>query len=178
MVSPEGERRTKMARIRQYMHRINGWIQGTSAIDANAADIPHLLEPKSRLQDTTTEVQALFLEQASLDARRGEVTRLLQQKLQEGDTLLDFLRTGVRQHYGYRSDKLIEFGIQPLRPGARRRRRLSLHRARRRQLPPPLLLTLRCNLAFRGACSSHAPLFPASPITRRPLPPYPLAGHR
>jgi hypothetical protein len=105
-----------MARIRQYMHRINAWIQGTSALDANATDVPHLIEPKTRLQDLTTEVQGLSLEQATLDARKGEVTKLLQQRLQEGDTLLDFLRTGVREHYGYRSDKLIEFGIQPLRP--------------------------------------------------------------
>lgn len=105
-----------MPRIRQYMHRINGWIQGTSAVDANATDIPHLIDPKSRLQNLTVEVQALSLASSALDARKGEVTKLLQQKLQEGDTLLDFLRTGAREHYGYRSDKLIEFGIQPLRP--------------------------------------------------------------
>lgn len=36
-----------------------------------------------------------------------------------GETLVDFIRTGVRQHYGLDSDKLVEFGMQPNRGRSR-----------------------------------------------------------
>ena len=35
--------------------------------------------------------------------------------LEEGLKLATFLRVGVRQHYGNRSEKLVEFGFQPFR---------------------------------------------------------------
>jgi hypothetical protein len=68
------------------------------------------------------EGRGLVLEQAALDARKQEVTIRLKQLLQEGDTLTDLLRTGIRQHYGYQSEALVEFGIQPLRPAGRPRK--------------------------------------------------------
>lgn len=111
-----------MARIRQYTHRLNTWDQTTSAVTANGVALQHLEVPNTKLFNLSGTVRSLILEQASLDARKQEITKLLKQHMQEGDTLTDFLRTGVRQHYGYRNEKLVEFGIDPLRPENRKRK--------------------------------------------------------
>lgn len=110
-----------MARIRQYTHRFNTWDQTTSAMEPKEA-LQHLAVPRVGLQDLAVEGRSLVLEQAALDARKQEATVRLQEVLQEGDTLTDLLRTGIRQHYGYQSEALVEFGIQPLRPVGRPRK--------------------------------------------------------
>ena len=110
-----------MARIRQYTHRFNTWDQTTSAVQMKEA-LQHLTVPRVGLQDLALEGRRLVLEQATLDARKQEVTVRLKEVLQAGDTLTDLLRTGIRQHYGYQSEALIEFGIQPLRNVGRKRK--------------------------------------------------------
>lgn len=110
-----------MARIRQYTHRFNTWDHTNSTVAAKDA-LKHLEVPNLALQNLAVEGRGLVLEQAALDARKQEVTVRLKQLLREGDTLTDFLRTGIRQHYGYQSETLVEFGIQPLRAVGRPRK--------------------------------------------------------
>ena len=110
-----------MARIRQYTHRFNTWDQTTSAVQMKEA-LQHLTVPRVGLQDLALEGRRLVLEQATLDARKQEVTVRLKEVLQAGDTLTDLLRTGIRQYYGYQSETLVEFGIQPLRNVGRKRK--------------------------------------------------------
>ena len=111
-----------MARIRQYTHRLNTWDQTTSAVTANGAPLQHLEVPNTKLINLSGTVRSLILEQAAIEARKQEITKLMKQYMREGDTLTDLLRTGVRQHYGYRNEKLVEFGIDPLRPENRKRK--------------------------------------------------------
>lgn len=110
-----------MARIRQYTHRFNTWDHTTSAVESKES-LQHLTKPKVELQDLAAEGRSLVLEHAALDARKQEVTVRLKEVLRKGDTLTDFLRTGIRQHYGYQSESLVEFGIQPLRTAGRPRK--------------------------------------------------------
>jgi hypothetical protein len=110
-----------MARIRQYTHRFNTWDHTTSAVEGKNA-LSHLEVPNAKLQVLTAEGRSLVLEQSMLEARKQEVTLRLKQVLRDGDTLTDLLRTGIRQHYGYQSETLVEFGIQPLRPAGRPRK--------------------------------------------------------
>lgn len=111
-----------MARIRQYTHRLNTWDQTTSAVTANGAPLQYLEVPNTKLINLSGTVRSLILEQAAIDARKQEITKVMKQYMQEGDTLTDLLRTGVRQHFGYRNEKLVEFGIDPLRPENRKRK--------------------------------------------------------
>jgi hypothetical protein len=101
------------------MHRTNAWEQTTTGVEANAPALEHLLETNVKLQNKTVQVRDLSHEMATIEARRTELSKLLQRLLREGDTLMDFLRTGARQHFGYSSGKLIEFGVQPLRRRSR-----------------------------------------------------------
>jgi predicted secreted acid phosphatase len=96
-------------------------------------ELKHLEVSNGKLQNLAVEGRGLVLEQAALDARKQEVTKRLKQMLREGDTLTDFLRTGIRQHYGYQSETLVEFGIQPLRP----ENRLKKSRKSRKPTEPP-----------------------------------------
>lgn len=104
-----------MARVRKYMNATNGWEQTAKATAANAADLPHLEIPLGRLNGLIDHVRSLNAQHGLLAAAKQETSQKLQKALQEGDTLVDFIRTGVRERYGYRSEKLVEFGMQPLR---------------------------------------------------------------
>ena len=89
------------------------------AVAANAAELPHLEPKRLRLDDVLTEAKSLTAEQASLAARKQEVSKRLAELMEEGHTLVQFLDTGVKQHYGKRAEKLVEFGLQPFRRRSR-----------------------------------------------------------
>jgi hypothetical protein len=57
----------------------------------------------------------LLAEQASLAASKQDVSKRLQALIAEGRQLAAFLRAGVRQRYGTRSEKLTAFHLQPFR---------------------------------------------------------------
>jgi len=104
-----------MAKVRRYLNRVNGWDQTATAIEANAVDLPHLEMPRAQLAGFSAEVKSLIVQQGALTASKQEATRRVQQLMRDGDALVDFLRTGVRQRYGKESEKLAEFGLQPFR---------------------------------------------------------------
>lgn len=59
----------------------------------------------------------------SLGAERLEVYKEMQTVLRKGETLVHYLRTGVRQHYGVDSDVLIAFDMVPTPRRARATKR-------------------------------------------------------
>jgi hypothetical protein len=85
------------------------------ALIANAADIPHLEAPRIRLESITTEAGDLLTQQAALAASKQDVSKRLQALIAEGRQLAAFLRMGVKQRYGTRSEKLAAFHLQPFR---------------------------------------------------------------
>jgi hypothetical protein len=54
-------------------------------------------------------------QQAAQRAAKQEASRQLQERIIEGVRLANLLRQAVKQHYGIRSEKLAEFGLQPFR---------------------------------------------------------------
>ena len=85
------------------------------ALAADAPELPHLEPKRLRLDELLGEMRNLTAEQASLAARKQEVSKRLAELMQEGNTLVAFLDVGVKQHYGSRAEKLVEFGLQPFR---------------------------------------------------------------
>jgi hypothetical protein len=61
----------------------------------------------------------LSVQQSTLRASKQEVSKRLQAAMRRAQTLADFLNTGIREHYGHRSEKLIEFGLTPIRRQSR-----------------------------------------------------------
>lgn len=99
---------------------LSGWQELTSSLSANSADVPHLEGHRTHLADLLKQAQDLTTQQAALTANKQEVTKKLQEIMDEGKKVASFLRAGVRQRYGRRAEKLIELGLRPFR-GLRRK---------------------------------------------------------
>ena len=104
-----------MAKVYQYMNRVNGWAQVVAGVLANEAQVPQLLGGLPRLELLINLMRTLSVQFATLRASKQEMAQQIQAVLREGDALADFLKTGARAHYGNDSEKLIEFGVQPFR---------------------------------------------------------------
>ncbi len=100
---------------RTYPFSRDSWLRLLPALIANAADIPHLEAPRIRLESITTEAGDLLTQQAALAASKQDVSKRLQALIAEGRQLAAFLRMGVKQRYGTRSEKLAAFHLQPFR---------------------------------------------------------------
>ena len=113
----------------------------TKALAANSAELSHLEVPRQQAVAVLTELKDLTAQQASLTAAKQEVSKRLGALNDEGQRLLTFMDVGVRQHYGTRSEKLVEFGQQPFRSQPRIRRVSEdgkpLVKQRRTQPEPP-----------------------------------------
>ncbi|HWM89415.1 MAG TPA: hypothetical protein VN493_01465 [Thermoanaerobaculia bacterium] len=103
-----------------YMNKVNSWEKMDVALSANAEQVPKIEINLPELREKSQRARALFAQQAVLMAAKQEITRELQQVIQDGDALMKFLREGLKAHYGKDSDKLTEFGIQPFRGLTRR----------------------------------------------------------
>lgn len=87
----------------------------SKALAANSAELPQLEVTRGKVDSMLVQLKDLRAEQASLTAAKQEVTRRLVALLNEGQKLLTFVDAGIRAHYGTRSEKLVEFGLQPFR---------------------------------------------------------------
>jgi hypothetical protein len=90
-----------------------------NALVANSAELPHLDVPRQKVEVVLTELKDLTAQQASLTAAKQDVSKRLDELNTDGLRLLAFVDAGVRQQYGNRSEKLVEFGQQPFRPQPR-----------------------------------------------------------
>lgn len=97
-------------------HAILGDLQQLSAaLAANTADLGHLDGTRQLFDALVVQAQEIVHEQAALKASKQEASRRLEYVLTEGLRLSNVLRLGVKAHYGIRSEKLAEFGMQPFR---------------------------------------------------------------
>jgi hypothetical protein len=91
------------------------WERLLVALLANIAELPHLEVPRGKLQALLDEVRALVSQQDVHAASKQLVSQRLKVALADGKKLATFLRTGVKEHFGNRNEKLVEFGVQPFR---------------------------------------------------------------
>lgn len=111
-----------MARETTQAGKLGEWQRLLEPLVANGTDLAHLQVSRDKLAALTAQGAALAREQAVHQASRQQVTRRLQTILVDGDRLVSLLRQALREHYGIRSEKLAEFGLQPFRGRPRVRR--------------------------------------------------------
>jgi hypothetical protein len=112
-----------MARKRVFLSTVvSGWERFLTALAANLNDFSHLEEHRGQLQLLLERARALTVEHNLHTAAKQDAARQLAEVLAEGSKLATFLRNAVKVRYGNRNDKLLEFGVPPLR---RRRRSLE-----------------------------------------------------
>jgi hypothetical protein len=95
----------------------------TAALEANIAEVPHLQGARERLQTLLAQGQETAQQQAALTAAKQETSRRLRTLVTEGQRVANAVRSMLKEHYGLRSEKLAEFGIQPFRGRAFRTRK-------------------------------------------------------
>jgi hypothetical protein len=109
-----------MAKARTFFSTVvTGWEQLLVALLANAQQFLHLEEQRTRLQQLLERARQLATERDLHAAAKQEASKELEAVLLEGRKLATFLRNGVKERFGNRSEKVVEFGLQPFR---RRRR--------------------------------------------------------
>lgn len=116
-----------------FARKVTKWEMTTNAVLANAADLPHLEADRIELENLLAEVMELGNQQMAMQAQSQQALRDLDEKLREGEALVARLRAAIRARYGYKSEKLTEFQIRPLR----RRPRGSGPAEKTPQLPAP-----------------------------------------
>ena len=103
-----------------YAAAVNEWEEILTALERNMEDLPQLEIPRDRLQTFVNQIRAFAADQAVHTAERQQATKRVDFLLVQGRKLATVIRTAVREHYGNRSEKLAEFGLQPFRGRPRR----------------------------------------------------------
>ncbi|MEA2602060.1 MAG: hypothetical protein QOF89_3052 [Acidobacteriota bacterium] len=114
---------------------LSGWRQLGTSIVTNSGDLPHLETHRTQLGEILGRAENLSSQQATLTASKQDVSKQLQDVMDEGRKLATFLRAGVKQHYGNRAEKLVEFGLRPFR--SRRRLTDAQPPTTEKPTPPP-----------------------------------------
>jgi hypothetical protein len=96
-----------------YMHTVAGWEVTNTGLTANKVE--HLEGKRGELEEKLMRFKGLSAQHAALTTSKQQVGKEMRALFRETETLMDFIRTGVRQHFGKDSEKLIEFGLQPFR---------------------------------------------------------------
>jgi len=87
----------------------------TAAMGANATEIPHLEGIRGRLEKILAEAQEAAKQQAALIASKQEASKRLKSLVTEGQRVATGVTKLLKEHYGLKSEKLAEFGMQPFR---------------------------------------------------------------
>jgi hypothetical protein len=90
------------------------------ALQKNADLVPSVGKFAAPLDAVIARVQTLTAAQKTLIADKQKTTQDLNAALHEGRNLLRDIRAMVRGEIGSRSEKLVEFGVAPLRKRVRR----------------------------------------------------------
>jgi len=87
----------------------------SAALGANAADLAHLDGARLRLAKIVGDVEGIAQQQAALTASKQDASKKLRDLLVEGQRLASGMTKFLQEHYGTKSEKLAEFGLQPFR---------------------------------------------------------------
>jgi hypothetical protein len=112
VTDPTQKTRSKILRQRE---KFQVW---RSVAAATAENTPELSGTEARLtalQSVITEVDKILSERATFQASKQLTSQRLKALVDQGDKLTTVLKFMAKQHYGHGSDKLVEFGIQPVR---------------------------------------------------------------
>jgi hypothetical protein len=96
------------------------WQRLLTALQVNQAELPELENQMAQFDTLVGQAEDLFQSQAALSASKQEVSQQLVDLTAECRRLATVLRFSLKQHYGPRSEKLTEFGLQPFRGRTRK----------------------------------------------------------
>ena len=98
-----------------YSGVMGGLSRFSAALNANAADLAHLEGARLHLAKIVADIDAVTQQQAALTASKQEASKQVQTLLVQGKRVASGMTKFLQDHYGTRSEKLAEFGLQPFR---------------------------------------------------------------
>lgn len=94
---------------------VSHWSLLAAGLAANAGDMAHLESHRLLLQQIVAQALGALSEQRIQSAAKQDLSRRVEVLVNQGSKLASFLRAGVKQTYGNRSEKLVEFDLIPFR---------------------------------------------------------------
>jgi hypothetical protein len=93
-----------------------GELQNLSiAMEANKDQLQDLEPLRLKFAGIVTQTLDIRQQQVAFQASKQASSKQLQKLLTEGKSMADVLRTAVKNHFGSREEKIVEFGLQPFR---------------------------------------------------------------
>lgn len=109
------KKETKMAKERTNAGKFGSLQRLAIALATNNSEIQHLGVSREKLEGMLAQAQEIFQQQAARTAAKQEASRQLKTLFIESERLATVLRFALKEHYGIRSEKLTEYGLQPFR---------------------------------------------------------------
>ena len=110
-----------MRSANSFASKTTSWEILVTGVEPHLPEMPHLQDLYDQLQGVRTRARDLDSQQESARAQVRELTRLRQDAEREGEHLRARIAAHLRATYGFTSEQLIKFGINP-RPRVTRRR--------------------------------------------------------
>jgi hypothetical protein len=113
--SPEGSERSRTMRESTRSGMFGEWQRLQTAMQVNGPELTHLETQRAQFDILLGQTDDLFQAQAAFAASKQKASQELAALVSECQRLATVLRFSLKLHYGPRSEKLVEFGIQPFR---------------------------------------------------------------
>ncbi len=110
-----------------YTGKLGSWQRLLTTLLANLGVLGHLEVPRTKLEGLLARALEIAKQQGALTASKQELSKELQGIIEDGERTATALRVLLKEHYGPRSERLAEFGLQPFRGRTRKEK----------PLPPP-----------------------------------------
>lgn len=82
---------------------------------AHSTELAHLETSRAKLAGVLEEFRSLSTQQTQLTGSKQQVSKRMEELFVAGNKLANLLRVGLREHYGNRSEKLVDFSVPPFR---------------------------------------------------------------
>jgi hypothetical protein len=111
-----------MPEINSYAGTTDAWERLLVATQENLEQLPSVEPHRSALEKHLQATKTVKARQDSHTAARQEATQELRAMIGQGRELVIRLRGAIRAELGPRSERLVQFGIAPIRKRTRRRK--------------------------------------------------------
>jgi len=109
------------ARGGSYAEKFSRWEVLINNTKPGVAEMPHMLEDLTELEQLLGQVRAFESQQEDLRAQARVITARIRELAQTGEKVRSRMRANLHGKYGFTSETLVKFGFKP-RPINRRRK--------------------------------------------------------
>lgn len=110
-----------MPRKHSSLHeKVGRWKVLAANLAPHLGELPHFVDMHGDLERFTLQAETLDALQENLLAQRMEATRKRQDVDRNGEALRARIDAALRSEHGFTSERLVEFGVKPLKARGRR----------------------------------------------------------